>query len=798
MRRTVLAAAICLLVATAASGQWLEKTIRLSDSIYRVRHSGVVLHNPTTNRMYFAGSDAKWVQILDASTREKLGCIDAVENVSDLILCPGPQRIYCPSWNEEQLLVLDSRNDSVLHVFDDIPAYTGAYNSLMNKVYVAGGRPDGVFVFRAGVDTLIAEIEVDEETFSVVWDSVHNRVFVVQEDGGELAIAVIDCEADTLLTYLSGPDDRAVDLALHKELGKLYCLGYSDLRAQTEVWVYDAGSLVTLDTIALPIDVETGQLVLNPLTDYLYAAIMDNLDDADDTLAVINCLTDSLVALVEFPSDCEIDRICVNETDGRVYVCGCDMDSVAVLAVPDSITNWIPGTGEVSGIGWNSTDNEAYLVSHSDSVLVVEGATDSIVARIGYSEVLVSSMFWNPAGNKLYVWSNEGLGLLGANGSVEQWLPDLGLPVAHWPELNRLYLGSVWGATGMSVYDCNLDSVVKVVETPTGKALVVPELHKMYMTRQNVTYIYDLYLDSVISEKSGWGELAYNPRNGLLYGHGGSHSSITIIDSREDTIIKWLWNNKSPSLVVNSVDNEVYFLQHYRQDLVHVLDGATHGVVDTIVLPAPATQLLWLEGPNKLYCIADTVIMAVDCASRRCLRTMRHNAWGVRQWYVNERNDKLWLGGSGGLVVVNCRWDSIVASFDLPSGALTWNAIENRTYTAERNRIYVFRDAMTGIQEMPNVEVRMPNATILRGVLRLPEASGVGRHASSVLLDITGRKVMDLHPGANDIRHVAPGVYFVVPPHLNPLPGGERRKERGPASGVERGASCVRKVVIQR
>ncbi len=29
------------------------------------------------------------------------------------------------------------------------------------------------------------------------------------------------------------------------------------------------------------------------------------------------------------------------------------------------------------------------------------------------------------------------------------------------------------------------------------------------------------------------------------------------------------------------------------------------------------------------------------------------------------------------------------------------------------------------------------------------------------LLDIGGRKVLDLHPGANDVRSLAPGVYFV-------------------------------------
>jgi hypothetical protein len=31
----------------------------------------------------------------------------------------------------------------------------------------------------------------------------------------------------------------------------------------------------------------------------------------------------------------------------------------------------------------------------------------------------------------------------------------------------------------------------------------------------------------------------------------------------------------------------------------------------------------------------------------------------------------------------------------------------------------------------------------------------------AVLLDISGRKVLDLLPDANDVRHLASGVYFV-------------------------------------
>jgi hypothetical protein len=50
------------------------------------------------------------------------------------------------------------------------------------------------------------------------------------------------------------------------------------------------------------------------------------------------------------------------------------------------------------------------------------------------------------------------------------------------------------------------------------------------------------------------------------------------------------------------------------------------------------------------------------------------------------------------------------------------------------------------------------------------------------LLDAAGRWAMDLAPGPNDIRHLAPGVYFVRRPETED--GGPR--------------TAVRKVVIQK
>jgi len=73
--------------------------------------------------------------------------------------------------------------------------------------------------------------------------------------------------------------------------------------------------------------------------------------------------------------------------------------------------------------------------------------------------------------------------------------------------------------------------------------------------------------------------------------------------------------------------------------------------------------------------------------------------------------------------------------------------------------------------------------TIVCGTLVLGTVAGKQRSAyRAELVDIGGRKVMDLAPGANDVRGLAPGVYFV----------------RGPRTEDGRPATAVKKIVVAR
>ena len=51
--------------------------------------------------------------------------------------------------------------------------------------------------------------------------------------------------------------------------------------------------------------------------------------------------------------------------------------------------------------------------------------------------------------------------------------------------------------------------------------------------------------------------------------------------------------------------------------------------------------------------------------------------------------------------------------------------------------------------------------TIVRGVLFPTGDRRPGTGDRAMLLDIAGREVLDLHPGANDVHALVPGVYFI-------------------------------------
>jgi hypothetical protein len=98
-------------------------------------------------------------------------------------------------------------------------------------------------------------------------------------------------------------------------------------------------------------------------------------------------------------------------------------------------------------------------------------------------------------------------------------------------------------------------------------------------------------------------------------------------------------------------------------------------------------------------------------------------------------------------------------------------------------RAFAIGDTVPGVAENHKLQPssRNPGASMVRGVLFLPGDRGPETGDRSALMDASGRDVLVLRPGANDVRALAPGVYFVRQ-----------------ASSVRHQASSVRKVVVTR
>jgi len=105
-----------------------------------------------------------------------------------------------------------------------------------------------------------------------------------------------------------------------------------------------------------------------------------------------------------------------------------------------------------------------------------------------------------------------------------------------------------------------------------------------------------------------------------------------------------------------------------------------------------------------------------------------------------------------------------VGYYDTPRSANNLAMAGGYVYVAHGAAgLRIFQYYSTGIEEGKSpTAYRSPlTATIARGVLNLGVDSKQHAAYRAELLDISGRRVLELHPGPNDVSRLSPGVYFV-------------------------------------
>jgi len=308
----------------------------------------------------------------------------------------------------------------------------------------------------------------------------------------------------------------------------------------------------------------------------------------------------------------------------------------------------------------------------------------------------------------------------------------------------------------------------------------------------------DSVLHTIAVGREPW-ILCSNPGRDKVYCASWEAGCVTVIDGQADTIIAVVPTGPRPSaLCYNSRDDKVYCASHENGSIA-VIDGLSDSIVATVTGGSWPEALCYNSVSNRVYCAdldsclvfvidgaSDSVVARVDAvAYSLCYDSASNRVYCIDQnrWEVS---------------VVDGATNTVVArlTVGMDPRAAVWLPSGNRVYVANRfgSSISVIRDSMVGVRETGENEAhRVKAATLIRDVLVLPRdmtclgpdpdsPGGIGS-CPALLLDAVGRKVLSLAPGQNDVRDLAPGVYFV------------RTKEQRDR-GIE--GSSVRKVVVTR
>jgi hypothetical protein len=330
---------------------------------------------------------------------------------------------------------------------------------------------------------------------------------------------------------------------------------------------------------------------------------------------------------------------------------------------------------------------------------VMDGSTDSLIKVVGLGDFGYDPFpCWCPVGNKVYSFASKGA---------------------------RLYI---------AVVDCKTDSVVRTMG------------------------MYDLgrwfeYLD-----------------NGLML---CDHTdSLALIDPRTDSaLVDSSLAASAVYAVTHTGDGKKFYAVRWYG--LEVRSSSSLSLLSTIRWPyynePMGTFLVYCDMTHRLYWLVEDSLLAIDATSDTVTARM-----GTIAPYNCARIDHTGrylffsssaTGRDSCLVVYDTQSDSLVAAYPhLPLiASIAVSPEQQRIYVGCSDLILAYPDAPPGVEETPNAEVRTTRCgpTVVRGVLMFESANGAGPTARGILLNVTGRKVLDLKSGANDVRALAPGVYFV-------------------------------------
>jgi YVTN family beta-propeller protein len=777
--KAVFVSIAALLAASAASGQYIESVITFPDTMGGASSIEALLYDSINNTVYVGAEN---IIVLDGATDRKIARIP-VEALR-LGFDPTDNKVY--ALGGESLHVIDAQTNAVIRslpcgYYDDQEPSL-AYCPVGNKMYYLAPDLGGIGVIDCSSDSLAGTIPVSDPYFplALVYNPVRNKLYCA--DIGE-EVHVIDCATDSVIKVmvLEGHYPGYRPICYDPDDDRIYCLGngayvidcatdsvikrvgdysYWDCLynpVQHSVYCLNDWSIERIDcasdsvvkTIWLPDRRDALGLSYNPVSNKLYCGSYRN------SVFVVDCATDSIVAEARVVYIGARNRFCCNTRDNKVYCAHGEEGRVSVIdGVTNEVTAIVPTTHHKPG--------EPLYVPARDRVYCVDGLAGSILVIDGERNRLLGTRLvgvspdgleYCSQGGKVYCadYVVGGLSVIGGDSdTVIGRIPDprLGRPLSYLAGTGRLYCRC--GDSALAAIDAGADTVLRTIA---------------------IGHSFDVLLADPV-------------RNRLLAAHQRG-DTITVVDALRDSVAaEIVIGAPSKGYGFSPTQNRLYCFG--MQGGVSVVDCSTYQVVGHIATPLGAYSTWWNPVSDKLYnAVGGFCFTIIDCRSNSVAAYLQVGE-GASSVAFDTISNRVYCPCRNLLPVADGVGDTVVASLPVSgSGELAWNPAYRRMYViSSESTITVVRDTTTGIEEgvWSVTGAQKPQPTIVRKVLMLgivDSRQNTGYRGE--LLDAAGRRVLSLRPGANDVSGLAPGVYFV--------------REH---SAISRQHSEVRKVIVMR
>lgn len=741
--------------------------------------------NPVTNKVYvFNLASSRSVTVIDGATNDT-SSIGLASSGSAIAVNPVTNRIYVANAANNVTVIDGATNDTVLVPAGEAPAGIAA-NPVTNKIYVANARWDMTVI--DGATNTVRSVPASGNARNVVVDLITNRVYAGVYGFPLAYVMVVDGAADTVCARVTLGTDDPYYLAVNPIAGKVYagCAG-------RRFFVIGGRSG---DTTSFQLNGDICGVAANPVTGQAFAL--------SSGTTVLNAMQYG----VSHSVSCGLRPPALNPVAAKVYVPDPAGGRVLVFDCLTRDTALVPAGVRPWSVDLNPVTNTAWVANPgSGNVTVIDGAThDTMLVPTGGAPCAVGVNFVT---NKVYVADSVGNRVVVIDGTTRDTLsvPAGAYPcaVAVEPTTNKVYVANRSVSSVTVIDGLTNDTALVPVGDSAFKLVLNRRTNRVYVaTRAGVSVINGQTLDTALVDHSGVKDVCVNPVTNRVYAALGDPSSgVLEIDgaSLDTTVLAAV--ARYLAVEVNPVTNKVY-ARAFGVGGQYVIDGAGHGWVclsgggfsaPSFLAVNPVLNRAYRVGgisAGQLDEIAEspwndtrvratmdpvpgcTTSLAQPALTGTAVNSLDPNPTGIlgvlagtspRRWSWASRtgsSDSVrWTSTWGGDSLV--MGENLICCLPLEYQAGTTNNLGPGVPFAGNLAVYpLYRmEYHVGQQERAAYSGHSTvGPTIVRGLLRLGPAADGSRQE---LMDVCGRRVMELRPGDNDVSRMASGVYFLCP-----------------------------------